>query len=92
MSGKFFIELTMSQKMALTDALVEHIRCPDSTEVYVNYGETPAVETTIGELIRLVTEAKFFHNGGLIRGEPANENAGPKKDVGYQWPGKARQG
>ena len=60
MNGKFAIELTMSQKMALTDALVEHIRCPGSTEVFVNCSEEPAIETTIGELIRVVTEAKYI--------------------------------
>lgn len=59
-AGKFTIELTMSQKMALTDALVEHIRCPNSTEVFVNCSETPPIETSIGELIRLVTDAKYI--------------------------------
>jgi hypothetical protein len=59
MTGKFTIELTMSQKMALTDALVEHIRCPNSTEVFVNCSEQPPIETSIGELIRLVTDARY---------------------------------
>jgi hypothetical protein len=59
MTGKFTLELTLSEKMALTDALVEHIRCPNSTEVFVNCSEAPPVETTIGELIRLVTDAKY---------------------------------
>lgn len=57
--GKFMLELTPSQKMAFTDALLEHIRCPGSTEVYINCSEQPAIETTIGELIRLVTEASY---------------------------------
>jgi hypothetical protein len=60
MTGKFTIELTMSQKMALTDALVEHIRCPNSTEVFVNCSEQPPIETSIGELIRLVTDARYI--------------------------------
>ncbi len=59
MTGKFTMELTMSQKMALTDALVEHIRCPNSTEVFVDCSQEPAIETSIGELIRLVTDAKY---------------------------------
>jgi hypothetical protein len=57
--GKFTLELTPSQKMALTDALVEHIRCHGSTEVFVNCSESPAVETSIGELIRIVTDARY---------------------------------
>ena len=60
MSGKFVVELTMSQKMALTDALVEHIRCPNSTEVFINCSQEPIGETTMGELVRLVTDAKYI--------------------------------
>jgi hypothetical protein len=60
MTGLFILELTPSQKMALTDALVEHIRCPNSTEQFVDCSSDPAIETTIGELIALVTNAKYI--------------------------------
>jgi hypothetical protein len=58
-SGKFVLELTPSQKMALTDALLEHIGYKGSTEVFVNCSEEPAVETSIGELIRIITDARY---------------------------------
>jgi hypothetical protein len=59
-SGKFIVELTISQRMAMTDALVEHIRCPNSTERFVDCSEDPAVETTISDLLRLLTDAKYI--------------------------------
>lgn len=59
MTGQFTITLTPSQKMALTDALVEHIRCSNSTEKFIDCSSDPAIETTIGELISLVTNAQY---------------------------------
>jgi hypothetical protein len=64
-AGKYILELTQSQKMALTDALIEHVRCPNSTEVFINMSEQPPVETSMGELIRLITDAKWFGRDSL---------------------------
>jgi len=60
LKGKFLIELTLSQKMALTEALVEHLQCPTSSQVFIDCSSDPAVETRMTDLIRVVTEARFI--------------------------------
>jgi hypothetical protein len=54
----FTMELTSSQKLALVDALLELIRLPGSTQTFVDCSKTPPVETTVTDLIRLVTDSK----------------------------------
>lgn len=52
------IELTGSQKLALVDALLELVRTPGTTQTFVDCSKSPAVETTVTELLRLVTQTK----------------------------------
>jgi hypothetical protein len=59
MSGRWIVALTNSQKMALIDVLCEQMRSTSATEVFIDCSEHPAIETTIGDLLRLVTEAEF---------------------------------
>lgn len=55
---RFILELTNSQRMALTDALLDYLRTPNSIEVFHNCSTDPAEETTLGELIRLITTVR----------------------------------
>jgi hypothetical protein len=91
---RYIVALTRSQQMALIDLIAHSLRCrcDSRIEEFIDASTSPTVRTSPGELLRLVSEAPAFADGGSIRDEPANENAGSKKDLGYQWPGKGRQG
>jgi hypothetical protein len=39
--------------MAVLDALMEHLRCPNRTENFVNCSTAPPTETSYGELLKL---------------------------------------
>jgi hypothetical protein len=67
MSVTFTMELTGSQKLALVDALLELIRIPDTTQKFVDCSRTPAVETTVTELLELVAEAKANPGPAKVR-------------------------
>jgi hypothetical protein len=58
MAVVFTMQLTGSQKMAFVDALLELIRTPGTTQTFIDCSKTPSVETTVTELLRLVTDAK----------------------------------
>jgi hypothetical protein len=58
-SGKFQLEITRSQQMALLDLIMEHLGRKDSTEVFINCSESPEVETTPGELLALISKAHY---------------------------------
>jgi hypothetical protein len=68
--GKFLLELTRSQQMALLDMIMEHLRCAAATGVFVNCSESPAVETTPGDLLTLVTEARYVPSAEEIASLP----------------------
>jgi hypothetical protein len=78
----YMMQLSSSQKLALVDALLELIRIPGTTQTFVDCSKTPAVETSVTDLLKLVTESVAYQ---YVRGEPENENAGPAV------PKKARQ-
>jgi hypothetical protein len=59
MSGVIYtMQLTSSQKMAFVDALLELIRTPGTIQKFVDCSKSPAVETSVTDLLKLVTEAK----------------------------------
>lgn len=62
MSGKFIVELTRSQQMALIDALVEHLSNPndDRTVIFLDCSVHPAIQTTVSDLISIVSHADFI--------------------------------
>jgi hypothetical protein len=49
--GKFHLELTPSQRMALLDVFVEYMRHPDFTEVIADCSTPDNKETTVGDFI-----------------------------------------
>lgn len=53
---KIVYRLTNSQRMALLDALLEHLRCPDHTECFINCSTAPPTETTLGDILLLFSE------------------------------------
>lgn len=53
---KIVYRLTNSQRMALLDALLEHMRCPHATASFINCSLDPPHETTYQELILLFSE------------------------------------
>jgi hypothetical protein len=68
MNGKFIVELTHSQQMALIDLISAALRCTCESrlEEFVDCSVSPTVVTTPGQLLRLVSDAR-----------PARENGGP---------------
>lgn len=58
MSVTYTIQLTGSQKMAFVDALLELIRTPGTTQTFVDCSHATPVETSVTDLLKLVTEAK----------------------------------
>jgi hypothetical protein len=57
-NGKVHLELTPSQQVALADALIEHMGCPNWTQTFVDSRQSPPVSTSLRDLLRLVTGAK----------------------------------
>ena len=57
---KYLVELTPSQRMALIDLITETLRCTCEAKVeeFVDCSVTPAIVTTPGQLLRLVSDAK----------------------------------
>jgi hypothetical protein len=53
---KIVIRLTRSQQMAVLDALMEHLRCPDHTENFVNCSMSPPTETNYGQLLKIFSD------------------------------------
>jgi hypothetical protein len=53
---KIVYRLTNSQRMAVLDALMEHLRCKDHTECFINCSIDPPTETTLGDLLLLFSE------------------------------------
>ncbi len=53
---KIVYRLTNSQRMAVLDALLEHMRCPHSTQSFINCSTAPPTETTLGDLLLLFSE------------------------------------
>jgi hypothetical protein len=68
-NGKFVLELTHSQQMALIDLISGSLRCrcDGRVEEYVDCSQQPSVVTTPGQLLRLVSEAKPVPNGENAR-------------------------
>jgi hypothetical protein len=58
-TGKFHLELTRSQQMALIDVIAEFIR-ESTTESFTDCSTNPSTVTTPGELLRLVSDAKYI--------------------------------
>jgi len=56
-AGKFHIELTQSQRMALLDLIAEHLRRPDATEQFIDCSTSNV--TTPGDLLLVVTDALY---------------------------------
>lgn len=69
MNGKFVVELTRSQQMALIDLISAALGCGCDCRVaeFVDCSEHPAVVTTPGQLLRLVAGAKPAPNGENAR-------------------------
>jgi hypothetical protein len=67
MSVVYTMQLTGSQKMAFVDALLELIRTPGTTQTFVDCSKTPSVETSVTDLLKLVTEAKATAAGAKVR-------------------------
>lgn len=67
---KAIIEMTRSQHMALIELISSNLRCRCDArlEEFVDASLRPAVRTTPGELLRLVSDAKLFADGGLVPG------------------------
>lgn len=53
------LELTRGQQMALTDIIIFYIRQKAEPQVFVNCSQQEDNETTSGELLQLVTDAKY---------------------------------
>jgi hypothetical protein len=69
MNGKFVVELTHSQQMALIDLISGSLRCACDCRVeeFVDASQHPAVVTTPAQLLRLVSDAKPLPNGENAR-------------------------
>jgi hypothetical protein len=52
------MELTGSQKIALVDALLELLIQPRATQTFIDCSKSPAVETTVTDLLQLVQGSK----------------------------------
>jgi hypothetical protein len=61
MAGKFQLELSHSQHMALLDLIAAALRCGCDARVdeFVNCSTAPATVTTPGELLRIVSDARY---------------------------------
>lgn len=61
MTGKFQLELTHSQHMALLDLITAAIRCNCDARIeeLVNCSTSPETITTPGELLRIVSDARY---------------------------------
>lgn len=55
MAAAIMIALTRSQQMALIDVLVEHVRAPASTQLFIDCAT--GTHTSVGDLLTLITEA-----------------------------------
>jgi hypothetical protein len=55
--GKFHLELTPSQRMAVLDLIAEHLRRPDAIEQFIDCSNDNV--TTPGDLLQMVTNAQF---------------------------------
>jgi hypothetical protein len=55
--GKFHLELTPSQRMALLDLIAEHLRRPDAIEQFIDCSNNNV--TTPGDLQQMVTNAQY---------------------------------
>lgn len=67
MSGKYELQLSRSQQMALID-LIAHMlrcRCEQRTEEFIDCSEHRPIRTTPGELLRVVSDAKFISDADL---------------------------
>lgn len=59
-SGRFILELTHSQHMALLDVIMAHLRNPNEPQNFINCSTPePCEETSTGDLLRLVSDARF---------------------------------
>jgi hypothetical protein len=52
--------------MALLDVLMEHARTPDSTQMFVDCSNDAGTETSVGELLTLLTNARQVPNVGML--------------------------
>jgi hypothetical protein len=53
---KIVLRLTRSQQMAILDVLMEHVRCANHTENFVNCSTAPPTETTYGDLLQIFSD------------------------------------
>ena len=101
-NGKVHLELTPSQQVALADALIEHMGCPNWTQTFVDGRQSPPVSTTLRDLLRLVTAAKGntgaiecnlpVHLGGFPPPPPGQrdkEHEGPRDPWMFSTVGRA---
>ena len=60
--GKYELQLSRSQHMALLDLNASSLRCRCDARIeqFVNVSESPEVVTTPGELLRLVSDARYI--------------------------------
>lgn len=65
---KYLVELTRSQQMALIDLIAHSMRCSCDARIeeYIDMSRSPATRTTPGELLRHISDAKAFADGGVI--------------------------
>lgn len=68
MSGTYMLALSRSQQLALIDLIAHSIRCrcDSRIEEYIDATINPAIRTSPGQLLRLVSEAPYFHDGGIV--------------------------
>jgi hypothetical protein len=59
MIGKYTLRISSSQKLALVDALLALLANPRATQTFIDCSVNPQVETTVTELLRIVTDAPF---------------------------------
>jgi hypothetical protein len=65
--ARIVLRITRSQQMAILDALIEHMRCSDHTENFVNCSASPPTETTLGELLNLFSDTSEVELAGEAR-------------------------
>jgi len=85
---KYFVELTRSQHMALIDLIAHSLqcRCDQRVEEFIDDTVSPAVRTSPGELLRAVSDAPLWADGGVIpttdRGPLVGEEIPPPPPAG----------
>lgn len=72
------LRISRSQQMALLDIIMEHLRCPNYTEVFIDCSTSPPTETTISDLLNVVGRMDEMDLSETQRKEP---NANRPREV-----------